>query len=787
MKELLSAFADQYARRMDDVQDDGEERSSINHPIVFIFLGDEVTDALSDVYDLNAQKWLNSRGVVYLHVYSERTVARENVFSWQLKPAADDAKRRRPAWHEALRASGGKLAELNVMLREMYVRIAEYGRLYPALKELNVAVVARADDPATVLLPDLAVLVKSVFNDSFRSLQIDLFALLQEGGSREGYEYASSMGLGFFMELDRMQQHRFEYESRMQVTQEGLGLLCKHGPGPLFDLVYILSDKNENGILAVQGQEANHELISHICLLKNRQFLSHSDQGDNFYNNQQFKINLGTAEDGSVNGYASAGLSQVRRPQQLIALTVLDHLYHAVLERLKENSELEPGTVLSKLGIERGALERSVRGLLPDKEQTIEAMFGLIHQEVPYDRVIQMTVRQAEEDMYGGSARAHFETMVRKAAGDALAENWYTAQLEERVRREVLYNPLFGSYAAHRWTDPHNPDGVLAILESWARETLKEAERKKAERDLLEQERVDLHKDFKPPLLAGLRKKTGLRYVTQHVLRLVYSLQYEIEVLETLHKLLGGYIRALGDLHRKTKAQYDDMLEVKKQLQDMSRVRKSETKEYLTRNIRDYYGGVVEKVVAEWEQRRGKQALLDERCMGCVTVLLDAGKERLAARLIEIAERDMFTHEDFHQSFEDELLNRANTAVRYDSETALTKEGLFRDLYETLEREAAIHADLYQFTVKTRYEEKYYFGHSRSEFIQYAFTVDEPNRSYKIGRIPERKKSGVEKLNLRGGFRLEDLVYYQNAKKFYATYKEHGYQFHAEPFAELFR
>jgi hypothetical protein len=787
MKELLTAFAEQYARRMDDVQDEGEERSSINHPIVFIFLGDEVTDALSAVCDLNAQKWHNSKGVVYLHVYSERTVVKENVFSWRIKPDSEGQKDRRPSWHKALQASGEKLSELNVMLREMYVRIAEYGRLYPALKELNVAVVARADDPATVLLPDLSVLVKSVFNDSFRALQLDLFALLQEGGSLEGYEYASSMGLGFFMELDRMQQHQFEYQSLMQVTQEGLKMLCKHGPGPLFDLVYVLSDKNENGIIASQGQQGNYELISHINLLKNKQFASNMDHGDNFYNNQQFKKNLGSAEDGSINCYASAGLSQIKRPQQAIALTVLNHLYSSVLDKLQENSTMEARMVLEKFGIDRSALERSVRELLPEKEQAIEALFGIIHQEAPYERVKQMTVRQAEEEIFGKSAWSHFDGMVRKAADEALSDNWYINQLEERTRREVLYNPLYGSYAAYRWTDPNDPDGAVAILEGWIRETGKEIEQKKAEREILGQERVDLHKSYKPPLMASFSKKARLRYLTQHILRLVYSIQYEIDVLEILHKLLVSYTRALEELHERTKPQFEDMSDIRKNLFEMSRIHNSGSKNYLTRNIHEYYEDVVSKVLAEWEQRRGKQAFFEDRGFGSITRLLDEGKERLVARLIEIAERDMFTHQAFHQSFEDELLNRANAAVSYESESALTKEGLFRDLYETLERDAAIHIDSYQFTVKTQYEEKYYFGHARSEFIQYAFTVDEPKRSYKIGRIPERKKSGVEKLNLRGGFRLEDLVYYQNARKFYAAYKEHGYQFHAEPFLELAR
>ncbi|MNG34051.1 hypothetical protein D3C84_1204490 [compost metagenome] len=43
----------------------------------------------------------------------------------------------------------------------------------------------------------------------------------------------------------------------------------------------------------------------------------------------------------------------------------------------------------------------------------------------------------------------------------------------------------------------------------------------------------------------------------------------------------------------------------------------------------------------------------------------------------------------------------------------------------------------------------------------------------------ERRSSGVEKLNLMGGFHLEDLMYYRNGKVYYETYLQNGYEFHA--------
>lgn len=42
----------------------------------------------------------------------------------------------------------------------------------------------------------------------------------------------------------------------------------------------------------------------------------------------------------------------------------------------------------------------------------------------------------------------------------------------------------------------------------------------------------------------------------------------------------------------------------------------------------------------------------------------------------------------------------------------------------------------------------------------------------------EKRSSGVEKLNLMGGFHLEDLMYYRNGKAYYETYVQNGYEFH---------
>jgi hypothetical protein len=196
-------------------------------------------------------------------------------------------------------------------------------------------------------------------------------------------------------------------------------------------------------------------------------------------------------------------------------------------------------------------------------------------------------------------------------------------------------------------------------------------------------------------------------------------------------------------------------------------------------NIFDYYEKVTAAAVAELEDKRGKTVLFEERFIGNVDGLLAGGEERLLERLIDVSRSYILRAEPFNQSFEDELLLRANVSVAYGNRATLTKDELFRQLYRTLEDHAAINIRLLDYTHEHRYEEKYLFGDRESEFIQYALGVDETTRIYKLGCVDERRSSGVEKLNLMGGFHIEDLMYYRNGKLYYETYVQNGYEFHA--------
>ncbi|MBW7460261.1 transcription initiation factor TFIID, partial [Paenibacillus sepulcri] len=200
--------------------------------------------------------------------------------------------------------------------------------------------------------------------------------------------------------------------------------------------------------------------------------------------------------------------------------------------------------------------------------------------------------------------------------------------------------------------------------------------------------------------------------------------------------------------------------------------------DYIGQNIFDYYERVTGSVMQDIEEKRGAGAFFEERLVGRVMELLDQGEHAFIERLTGICRRHILTAEPFAQTFEEELLQRANVSVAYHNQQAVSRDELFHRLYRTLEDNAAIHIRLLDYTHQHRYEEKYLFGDRESEFIRYALSVDETSRIYKLGCVHEKRSSGVEKLNIMGGFHLEDLMYYRNGKVYYEAYLQNGYEFH---------
>jgi len=781
VREMLRHFADLSEIELAEAGEEEDDLRSLNNPLVYLFLGDSSAGLLKRVAEANRRRWRNSGGVGYLYVGADNGELPEGdqLYRWQPAAAGESGDKRtvRPELKRRMYRDDDKLLELNVTLRRMNARISEFGRMYANLQRLHVSVVVRADDPYSVLLPELTVLMKAVFGESFRSVLTDAYVLLSERQTEADYAYRASLGVALLKELDRCQAKTYRFQAELQRTGDGIRLPVAHPPSPLFDTVYLLSDKDERGLFAGDPEQLFCEIVSGLSLLKNRKRPEETDPEAGSYHHQLFKQGI-ASPDGETPTYASAGHAKVSRPNAAIALNVLYRTYKHVLERMQQRSEEGAREAAALLELDAGQWDRQLRAVLPEREQALDAMRGLMHGPAPLAELRTMSLRQAEAALYGGHAADFFAAQIARPAAAALEKRDAPGKLERLLEGRVVGDPLHGFYSAYVWTAGGDAGALRQGLQAQLRQTTGLLEQGREELERLLDEPVAARPYARGSLLSWLKPAAPVRQLARELLGEIYGLRYELLELELKQRLLAGCLRKLEELHERVKPFAERLIRLEQTLKEASRAGISSLQEEAGRNIDEYYGQVVSALMEQLESRRGERFLFTEQGLGNVSMLIAQGEAALLAKLAELVRRELFGHPLFRRSFEDELLERANVSAGYESRDLLSKEQLFRDLYETLEQEAAVRIDVYGMTHRHRYDEKYFIGDERSEFIRYAFAVDHGSRTYKLGCVHERMKSGIEKLNVTGGFRISDTMYYRNGLKYYEMYCRNGYEFH---------
>ncbi|AGY76872.1 hypothetical protein [Clostridium autoethanogenum] len=177
------------------------------------------------------------------------------------------------------------------------------------------------------------------------------------------------------------------------------------------------------------------------------------------------------------------------------------------------------------------------------------------------------------------------------------------------------------------------------------------------------------------------------------------------------------------------------------------------------------------------EKNFGKAFYLEDKYLGNTVENLKESDEKFLGKIIYFCTKYILSEDQFKKSFEEEFNERANVNVPNLETKVLSKEELYRKLYDMLDKNSALKIYIMNYDVKP-YMEKYFFGDYSSDFIKYAFDFDRKTRNYKIGYIDEIKSSGIEKLNLMGGFGAKDIIYVRNSMEFYNYCMENGYLIH---------
>ncbi len=886
MNELLEQFAAAYAAREEGLPGFAEGRSGLHYPAAFLFVGNRAAEAASALTELNDRKYDNAAGIAYFHI-ADTSLPQDALdrhrqavrFRWEAFGGRQPQENtlRRDLHRAFLDENADHLFELNRDLRRASRMLSENGRLFASFDRLHLSVVVHADDVMNVLTPEIAMLAGAVFGQSFKSVQTDLYVLVSDQEQSDSFGYSSSVGVSFLRELDRMQRPEYVFSAPLQVTENRLKIDVNHAPSPLFDLVYILSDKNERGIAQPGGLRSGYEIICHAHLLKNRrrdggstalglagaagsaedQPLEGLKTGAGQYNNSAFKSGL--AGESGRRGLASGGFARVTRPDRSIALAVLYHFARGLNRRMREIPETPAAEQLARLELDRPHMRERAARLAPD-EGRLEDMNGIMSSSASYSSIRRMTLYEAEEALFGKAAESFFRGNFEAEAQRNMAEADIGRGLREYAARAAAEDARHGLYRIAAWSDPAESAGgaAQALLERM-REAMLELSGAREELDRLYGGIVE----DQPFRKALLRDSQNVRNFARYFFETVYGLKLNILRLETEIELYRRYEDALIALHGQYKARVRRVEQLEERLRRAAEYSARSADDYIGQNLMPYYERVVDNLMRDAEDRRGRDYYFEERRLGDLAALVaerpeDAygagpsgggsygapgsgapsvtsggrpnagisggpgssmqstgtsdstgsgtqgssrlgaypggvlsgmseaglsavhgGERRLLARLTELCARELLGAEPLVQTYEEELLRRANVAVEYENRETMTKEDLFRILYRTLEERAAINLRLFDYTQEHRHEEKYFFGDANGEFMRYALNEEETSRIYRVGYVHERRSDGVEKLNLMGGFHIEDLMYYRNGRVYYDAYIKAGYRFHA--------
>ncbi|MPY19810.1 transcription initiation factor TFIID [Paenibacillus glucanolyticus] len=783
MREILRQYAAGYAKSEEQLTLMEDDQSSIHYPEVYLFIGDMTAAAIEPIMEIHDRKWDNSASVIYFHVGTDRggrpgpkgSESSNRLHSYQLDlPVADGAsKSLRKELYQAFYQERGPLSGLNKAIRKLSHHISDYGRSYSSFDRVHLSIITRVDDPFNVFIPEISLLAESIFNQSFKSVQMDLYALINEREQIETYGYASSVGVAFLRELELMQSRDYSFSAPLQMTEDGLSIPVVHPASPLFDLVYVLSDKNERGISGYSGMQDIYDIICHLGLLKNRKQKDEAYDGmRGVYNNTSFKSNIMT--ESGRQGFVSAGFARVKRPNEPIALTVLYHLCRGLLQRMKTGPEPEVQECLTYFGLDPEAVTARANRMLPNVEH-LDGLKGMMSHPVSYAGLKRMNIREAEEALFGEGCQqffhSNYELEVQKRLGDtSTAEEVHAA-----LRRSLSTHPHIGCYQIVEWTSDKGGAGILLeAVRSRIRDLGSLLKTEQEELTRYYEESVETQPFKKLPF----RDKQNVRQFIRFFVGEVYHRRYELLLLETELALYRLYEAELEQIHRHYKQQASMLDQLEAELLEAAQSSIRTADDYIGQNLMEYYGLVTEELMLELESKRGAAVFFEDRYVGNLSVLTHEGTEPILANMIRVCLRDLLTAEPFVQTFEEELLRRANVTIEYHNKQVLAKEDLFKVLYQMLEENSVTLVRLLDYTQEHRYEEKYFFGDADSEFVRYAIRADEALRVYKLGIVHEKRSSGVEKLNLMGGFHLEDLMYYRNGRAYYETYTANGYEFH---------
>lgn len=770
MENILKGFAEEYDLKIDRKIYNGDSQRSANNPILFVFIGNSTREASEHISNSIQEKWDNGRGIAFINILTDIAEDKDNSFNFQFSCNLSDKKHLRKDVRDKFYNDKKFLQDLNNKITVVRDKILSCGNLFSSFDGINISVVTMADDPLNIILPEITLLIRKRMLEVFKLSTADLYVLIKEKNMEDEF-FSKAASVSFFREIEYVQKNSFTFDEKIAVYGEERELPVTW-QGPVFYMTYLLEEKSERGTIPGASMKNNYEIISYINLLKNRNVSieTYSDTENQYYDNSRFKANISI--DKSINRYITAGLSKVKRPNGAIAVTVVRAFYERIVKQLDELSERDREFIAEALKIDENSITSRVESILP-KDITVMDMNGIMISNSSYveKSLSKLTLRQVEENLYEDRCENFFHLNFKKAA----EKNIQNINLEKEIRTSlndnILNNPKLGLYCAWKWTSDKG-EGIKYIRD-----------RRDSFNRYIENINSEIESIYESRFTEGFSFKKffgkggNIQEVRKKIFLDIYGKRVEILKLSIYEKIMEKYEEILLKIHDEL---YDEINqlnfineEIKKYEDNIIKLQEG----YTAQNVKVYYTNVVNNIINKLEKNYGKAFYLGNKYIGSLSQNLKEGQEEMLRKIAYFCSKYILTEQEFNKSFEEEFNERANVNVENWNSKVLSKEELYRKLYNILDSNSELKCYLMNYDVKG-YQEKYFFGDYSSNFIKYAFDFDRKTRNYKIGYIHERRSSGIEKLNLMGGFGVKDIIYIRTAIDFYNYCLENGYMLH---------
>lgn len=770
MEEILKNFGEQCDLKADKIIYKGDTRRSVNNPIVFLFIGDSTTKAYEHIKNSINKKWNNGNGIALINVSTKHIDDTDNSFNFQFNPDFIDKKSLRKDIRDKFYSDKKALEDLNNKLAMARDRILLNGNLFNSFDNVNISVITVSDDPFNIILPEITILLRNKLLEVFKLSQADLYILIKEQ-NMEDEVFQKAASVSFFREVEYFQKDSFKFNENIAVYGQGRELKAAWS-GAVFYITYVLEEKNEKGIILEEAMVNNYDIIAYINLIKNRNMNveTYSDTQNQHYDNNIFKLSI--TGDNSINRYATAGLSKIKRPNASIAVSVIRAFYERIIKELDSFSHEKDEFINEILKIDEASIAAKVEGMFP-KAITIEDMNGIMinsSKEIE-KRILSFNLKQIEEKLYGDRCENFLYENFAEPSRCNIDNAHLETEMKALVDKNVLKNNRLSLYCAFNWT---SQDG----------EAVKYIRDKRFSIDrFIDNLNAEIENIYNTRFAGSFgiknffNKNSNIKEARKKIFLDVYTRKLEVLKLNMSRKILSIYESILLKIH-------DELLGEIQQLNSIGETIKAyenniikHQNEYTAQNVRVYYTNVVNDIMDKLEKSQGEAFYLEDKYIGNLVDNIRAGNEKFLENIISFCEKYILSEEEFKKSFEEELNERANVNVRDSSSKVLSREELYRKLYNILDQNSALKIYIMNYDVKA-YIEKYFFGDYSSDFIKYAFDFDKKARNYKIGYIHEIKSSGIEKLNLMGGFGAKDIIYVRKSMDFYNYCLENGYLLH---------